>query len=191
MAYDSIDVELIFDDAEERFDKSLSSLKTELAGLRAGRANAHILDKVMVDYYGTPTPIIQMANISVPEARVLMVSVWDMSALKNVEKAIIDANIGLMPNNDGKVIRLIFPELTEERRKTLTKDVRAMAETAKIAVRNIRRDTLDELKKLKKDSVITEDEMSKYEKDIDKVVSEKIAAIDKAASEKEGEILSV
>lgn len=191
MAYDSIDVELIFDDAEERFAKSVSSLQTELAGLRAGRANSHILDKVMVDYYGTPTPIIQMANISVPEARVLMVSVWDMSALKNVEKAIIDANVGLMPNNDGKVIRLIFPELTEERRKALTKDVRAMAENAKIAVRNIRRDTLDALKKLKKDSVITEDDMSKYEKDIEKTVSEKIAAIDKAANEKEGEILSV
>lgn len=191
MAYDSIDVELIFDDAAERFDKSLSSYQTELAGLRAGRANTHILDKVLVDYYGTPTPINQMANISVPEARVLMISVWDMSALKNVEKAIIDANVGLMPNNDGKVIRLIFPELTEERRKALTKDVRAMAENAKIAVRNIRRDTLDALKKLKKDSVITEDDLSKYEKDIEKTVAEKITAIDKAASEKEGEIMSV
>ncbi len=191
MAYDLIDVELIFDDAAERFDKSLSSYQTELTSLRAGRANTHILDKVLVDYYGTPTPIIQMANISVPEARVLMISVWDMSALKNVEKAIIDANIGLMPNNDGKVIRLIFPELTEERRKTLTKDVRAMAENAKIAVRNIRRDTLDELKKLKKDSVITEDDLSKYEKDIEKTVAEKIAAIDKAAAEKEKEIMSV
>lgn len=191
MAYDELEVELIFEDASERFDKSLTAYQTELAGLRAGRANAHILDKVMVDYYGTPTPIIQMANISVPEARVLMVSVWDMSALKNVEKAIIDANVGLMPNNDGKVIRLIFPELTEERRKSLTKDVRAMAENAKIAVRNIRRDTIDSLKKLKKDSVITEDDLSKFEKEFEKTVAEKIALIDKAATEKEGEILSV
>lgn len=159
--------------------------------MRAGRANAHILDKVTVDYYGTPTPINQMANISVPEARMIVISVWDASQMKAVEKAIVDANLGIMPNNDGKVIRLVFPELTEERRRALAKDVKAAAEKTKVAVRNVRRDGIEDLRKLKKDNVISEDLLADTEKEVDKIVSAKIESIEKLQQEKETEIMSV
>ncbi len=191
MAYNNEQVELIFMENTERFEKSVSNLQNELATLRAGRANPKLLDKITIDYYGTATQLNQVANITVPEARMIVVSPWDASVLKAVEKAIIDANIGIMPNNDGKVIRLVFPELTEERRKSLAKEVKTISENAKVAVRNIRRDLIEALKKLKKDSAISEDEYTTYEKDAEKIVSSKIEAIDKIATEKEKEIMSV
>lgn len=191
MAYDVMEVELTFDDLKERSEKSINSFNAELAAMRAGRANPHILDKVVVDYYGTPTPINQMANISVPEARLLLISVWDASALKSVEKAIIAANVGIFPNNDGKVLRMVFPELNEERRRGLVKDVKTLAENTKVAIRNIRRDALDALRSFKKDSVITEDDLKNFEKDVEKSVTAYIADIDKLAADKEKEIMSI
>ncbi len=191
MNFNVEEVEMLFMESGERFEKTVANLGNELSGLRAGRANAKLLDKITVDYYGTQSPINQVANITIPEARLLVVSPWDASILKAVEKAIIDANIGIMPNNDGKVIRLVFPELTEERRRSLSKDVKSLAENAKVAIRNIRREAMDSLKKYKKDSLITEDDLSSYEKEIEKIVSQKIEAIDKMSAEKEKEIMSV
>ena len=162
-----------------------------MKSMRAGRANPHILDKVMVDYYGTPTPINNMANITVPEARLLVISVWDKSALKNVEKAILAANIGITPNNDGNVIRLIFPELTEERRKALVKELKTNAENTKVVLRNARRDAIDALKKLEKDSEITEDDLKDFTADVDKALSSEIEDVDKLTKDKEQEILAV
>lgn len=191
MAYEIEEVALIMDDFEERTAKTLSALNNDYLMMRVGRANPKILDNVTVDYYGTATPIAQMANITIPEARLLVISVWDASCLKKVEKAIIDANIGIMPNNDGKVIRLVFPEPNEERRRALVKDVRNGAEKAKVAMRNIRRDAMEELKKLKKDSIVTEDELEDLGKDIDKQIAAKTAEVDKVATAKEAEIMKV
>lgn len=191
MAYDILELEIVFEELKEKSDKTIQSFKSELSNMRAGRANAHILDKVTVDYYGTPTPINQMANISVPEARMIVISVWDASQMKAVEKAIVDANLGIMPNNDGKVIRLVFPELTEERRRVLAKEVKAAAEKTKVAVRNVRRDGIEDLRKLKKDNVISEDLLADTEKEVDKIVSAKIESIEKLQQEKETEIMSV
>lgn len=191
MNYNVEEVEMLFMESGERFEKTVANLGNELSGLRAGRANARILDKITIDYYGTQSPLHQVANITIPEARLLVVSPWDASLLKTIEKAIIDANIGIMPSNDGKVIRLVFPELTEERRRALTKDVRTLSEGAKVAIRNIRRDAMDALKKYKKDSVITEDDLSSYEKEIEKIVASKIETIEKISAEKEKEIMSV
>lgn len=191
MAYDIMEVEILFDELNEKTEKTIASYRNDLMGLRAGRANPHILDKVVVDYYGNPTALNQMTNISVPEARLLVISVWDASAVKNVEKAIINANIGLTPSSDGKIIRLVFPEITEDRRKSLVKDVKAMCEKGKVGIRNIRRDILEELKKLKKDSVVSEDELASFEKDVEKIIVLQIAAIDKVTAEKEKEIMSV
>ena len=186
-----LEVDLVFEDLNERLGKTVESYKNELISIRAGRANAHILDKIVVDYYGTPTPIKQLANITIPEARLLVISVWDASALKTVERAIIAANVGIMPNNDGKILRMVFPELTEERRKSLCKDIKNQAENSKVALRNIRRDAMDMLKKYKKDSVITEDDFTLYEKEVDKELSKNIDFIEKMFSEKEKEILTV
>ncbi|MBO8423920.1 MAG: ribosome recycling factor [Firmicutes bacterium] len=182
---------MVFDDLEERTAKTISNLRTELQSLRAGRANPHILDKVTVPYYGVDTPLNQMANITVPEARMLVINVWDQSALKAVEKAIIAANVGIFPTNDGKVLRMVFPELTEERRRSLVKDVKVAGENAKVAVRNIRRDAIDLLRGYKKDSVVTEDDLFALEKDVDKAVNAAISDIDKICSDKETEIMSV
>ena len=189
--YEVEEVALVFDDLEERAKKTVSNLQTELAGLRAGRANPHILDKVTVPYYGVDTPLNQIANITVPEARLLVINVWDQSALKNVEKAIIAANVGIFPTNDGKVLRMVFPELTEERRKQLVKDVKVLGENAKVALRNIRRDSVDALRSYKKDSVITEDDLRDYEKDVDKVIQDAISDVEKHCRDKETEIMSV
>ncbi len=186
-----LEVDLVFEDLNERLGKTVESYKNELISIRAGRANPHILDKIVVDYYGTPTPIKQLGNITIPEARLLVISVWDASALKTVERAIIAANVGIMPNNDGKVLRMVFPELTEERRKALCKDIKNQAENSKVALRNIRRDAMDFLKKYKKDSVITEDDFTIYEKEVDKELSKNIDLIDKLLGEKEKEILTV
>ncbi|MGI6136332.1 MAG: ribosome recycling factor [Christensenellales bacterium] len=191
MAYENEFIQEVFTDLELKCDKSIENYKNELALMRAGRANARILDKVTVNYYGVPTPINQMANITIPEARMLVVNVWDVSALKSVEKAIIDANVGIFPSNDGKVLRLIFPELTEERRKALVKDIRSQAETTKIAVRNIRRDQISKLRSLEKDKLLTEDELKSAEKDVDKTVSDFVQKIDDLTTEKEKEIMSV
>lgn len=191
MAYDIMEVELIFEELEERTQKTISQLQYELNMMRAGRANVHILDGITVDYYGVATPLNQVANITVPEARMIMITVWDTSIMKVVEKAIIDANIGITPNNDGKNIRLIFPEPTEERRRALVKDVKNNAEKAKVAVRNIRRDAISDIKSLEKNKVITEDFSKEYEGDVDKKANARIGEIDKIAAEKEAEILKI
>lgn len=181
----------LFDDFDTRITKSLNNLKHEFAQMKAGRANPHVLDKVVVDYYGSQTPISQMANISVPEARLLVISVWDKGALKDVERAISAANIGITPNNDGAVIRLIFPELNEERRKDLVKNIRSMSENAKVVLRNARRDINEGLKKLKKDSAISEDECATFEKDVDKQLADATTVIDNVTKDKEKEVMSV
>lgn len=189
--YDTENILELFDTYNTKCQKTLDNFKSEMLSVRAGRANPHILDKVLVDYYGTPTPINQIGNVTVAEARVLVISVWDANSLKNVEKAILSANIGLTPNNDGKVIRLIFPEITEERRRELVKQIRKQGEDSKVTLRCHRRDANDELKKLKKDSQITEDDLAAYEKDVDKELNEFIEKIDKILKDKEVEVMSV
>lgn len=191
MAYDVMEVEIVFEELEDKTQKSVNQLQSEYNLMRAGRANVHILDAITVDYYGAETPLNQVANITVPEARMIMITVWDASLIKKVEKAIIDANIGITPNNDGKNIRLIFPEPTEERRRALVKDVKNFAEKTKVAVRNIRRDAMSELKALEKNKVISEDREKDLENDVEKKVNARIAEIDKLAQAKEAEILKI
>lgn len=176
---------------EDKLDKAVSVLEEDFSAIRAGRANPHILDKVMVDYYGAMTPVTQMANVSVQEGRCLVVSPWDVSALKGIEKAIQISNIGINPTNDGKVIRLVFPELTEERRKDLVKQIRKMGEETKVAQRNVRRDAMDGLKKLKNDKSISEDEFSAGEKEVEKAVSDAVSKVESTVSAKEKEIMTV
>lgn len=176
---------------DDKLTKTISVLKEDFTGIRAGRANPHILDKVMVDYYGAPTPLNQTSNISVQEGRCLVVSPWDASLLKAIEKAIQVSNIGITPTNDGKVIRLVFPQLTEERRRDLSKQIKKMGEDAKVAQRNVRRDALEALKKLKTDKLISEDEYAAYEKDVEKSVSDGVAQIDAAVAAKDKEIMTV
>lgn len=191
MSYGIDEVDLIFDELNERFDKVMSNYRTELRAIRAGRANPHILDKIVVDYYGTPTPINNMANISVPEARLLVISAWDKSQLKNIERAILAANVGITPNNDGQVIRLVFPELTEERRRSTVKEAKGLVEEAKIVLRNARRDAIDDLKKIQKTSVITEDDLKNFTADIDKSLAKQTDEVDKLFKDKEQEILAI
>ena len=176
---------------EEKMNKTISVLQEDFSEVRAGRANPAILNKIKVDYYGTPTPINQVAGISVPEARLIVIQPWDMSLLKEIEKEILKAEIGINPNNDGKVIRLAFPELNEERRKELVKEVKKMAEDSKVSIRSIRREAMDEAKKLQKDNQMTEDELKGAEDKIQKLTDNKIAEIDKILAEKEKEIMSV
>ena len=175
----------------ERTDKTVSVLNSEYVTIRAGRANPHILDKVLVDYYGTPTPINQVGNISVSEGRCLVIAPWDASMLKVIEKQLLADNIGITPSNDGKVIRLVFPALTEERRRELSKQVKKMAEDSKVAVRNIRRDAMDALKKMKNNKELSEDEHATCEKEVDKIIAEAIDKIEKLSVEKEKDIMSV
>ncbi len=176
---------------EERMNKTLSVLEENFSEVRAGRANPAILNKISVDYYGVPTPINQVAGISVPEARLIVIQPWDASVLKDIEKAILASDIGLNPNNDGKVIRLAFPELTEERRKDLVKDIKKIAEESKVAIRAIRRDGIDEAKEMEKESLMTEDELKKAEDQIQKLTDKKIAEIDVMLDKKEKEIMSI
>lgn len=176
---------------EEKMNKTISVLQENFSEVRAGRANPAILNKIRVDYYGTPTPINQVAGISVPEARLIVIQPWDISLLKEIEKEILKAEIGINPNNDGKVIRLAFPELNEERRKELVKEVKKMAEDSKVSIRSIRREAMDEAKKLQKDNQMTEDELKGAEEKIQKLTDNKIAEIDKILAEKEKEIMSV
>ncbi|MCI6214437.1 MAG: ribosome recycling factor [Clostridium sp.] len=191
MAFGIEEVDFLFETFDEENAKTFENYKTELQGIRAGRANPHILDKVEVEYYGTMTPLNQMANVTIAEARVLVVSVWDKSALKNVEKAILAANVGITPNNDGTVIRLVFPEVTEERRRALVKDIKQGAEETKIVLRNHRRDINEELKKLKKDSTITEDDLTNFLEEVDKRLAKEIEKVDETAKKKEDEVMSV
>ena len=191
MAFGIEEVDFLFETFDEENAKTFENYKTELQGIRAGRANPHILDKVEVEYYGTMTPLNQMANVTIAEARVLVVSVWDKSALKNVEKAILAANVGITPNNDGTVIRLVFPEVTEERRRALVKDIKQGAEETKIVLRNHRRDINEELKKLKKDSTITEDDLTNFLEEVDKRLAKEIEKVDETAKRKEDEVMSV
>lgn len=176
---------------EDKMQKSLASLNEEFTSIRAGRANPHILDKIRVDYYGSPTPLQQVANISVPEARIIQIQPWEVSLIKDIEKAIMVSDLGLTPNNDGKTIRLVFPELTEERRKELSKDVKKKGENSKVAVRNIRRDANDIFKKQNKANEISEDELKNAEESIQKLTDKYIALIDKAVEEKTKEIMTV
>ena len=170
MSYENEEVEMIFIEFEEELAKAVKHYEGELSSVRAGRANPHILDKILVDYYGTPTPIQHMANVSVPEARQLLISPWDISNVKNISKAILASDLGLTPTDDGRVIRLNFPMLTEERRRDLVKQTRKLVEDTKVICRNARRDAIEQLKKLKKDGAITEDAEASYEKDVQKIL---------------------
>lgn len=176
---------------DNKMQKSFDNLLAEFGSVRAGRANPHVLDKLKVDYYGTPTGLQQVANISVPEPRMLLIQPWEANMVRVIEKAILTSDLGINPTNDGKVIRLTFPELTEERRKELAKDIKKKGESAKVAVRNIRRDANDFLKKLGKSSDISEDEVKELEEKVQKLTDKYVADIDKAVEEKSKEILTV
>lgn len=180
-----------FTNIKEKMDKTINVYNEKLSEVRAGRANPAILNKVRIDYYGTPTPINQVAGVSVPEARLIVIQPWDMSILKEIEKAIIASDIGINPNNDGKVIRLSFPELTEERRKELVKDIKKMAEEAKIAIRAVRRDGIEEAKTNQKEGNMTEDELKQAEDQIQKMTDKSVEEIDKILENKEKEVMSV
>ena len=175
---------------DEKMGKTMNNLAEEFGGIRAGRANPHVLDKLRVDYYGTPTAIQQVANVSVPEPRMIQIQPWEASMVKEIEKAILTSDLGINPTNDGKTVRLLFPELTEERRKELAKDVKKKGENAKVAIRNIRRDANDSFKKLAKEDV-SEDEIKQLEDQAQKMTDKYIADIDKAVDEKSKEIMTV
>jgi ribosome recycling factor len=176
---------------DEKMQKSYDNLMEELTSIRAGRANPHILDKIKIDYYGTPTALQQVANVNVPEPRMIQIQPWEASLIKEIEKAILTSDLGLNPNNDGKIIRLVFPELTEDRRKELAKDVKKKGENAKVAIRNIRRDANDTFKKLGKSADVSEDEIKGLEDEAQKMTDKYIAEIDKAVDNKTKEILTV
>ena len=176
---------------EEKMNKSYDSMLSDFAAIRAGRANPKVLDHIRVDYYGTPTPIQQVANVSVPEARIISIAPWDKKMLKAIEKAILTSDLGINPGNDGSTIRLVFPELTEERRKELSKDVKKKGDAAKVAVRNIRRDENETIKKMDKQGEISEDDQEDAEKDIQKMTDKMMEKIDKAIEDKTKEIMKV
>lgn len=176
---------------EDKMDKTLSNLQEEYVSIRAGRANPHILDKIQVDYYGTPSPLQSVANISVPEARMIQIQPWESSLIKEIERAIIASDLGLTPANDGKTIRLVFPELTEERRKVLAKDVKKKGDAAKVAIRNIRRDANDTFKKMEKAGEMSEDDLELANNKIQKLTDKMIEKVDKAVEVKTKEILTV
>ncbi|WP_086347401.1 ribosome recycling factor [Candidatus Enterococcus clewellii] len=177
--------------AQEKMKKAEQSLQRELGQIRAGRANASLLDRITVDYYGAPTPVNQLASITIPEARILMITPFDKNSIGDIEKALQASDIGISPTNDGTVIRLVIPQLTEERRKELTKDVKKEAENAKVAVRNVRRDAMDDLKKQQKNGDITEDELRNLEKDVQKITDDSVKNIDQITADKEKELLDV
>lgn len=176
---------------EDRMTKTLDNLDREYAGIRAGRANPHLLDKIVVDYYGTPTPLQQVGNITVPEARVIMIQPWESKMIKAIEKEIMASDLGITPSNDGRAIRLVFPELTEERRKELAKDVKKKGEAAKVAVRNIRRDANEAFKKMNKSKEISEDDLGNLEDDIQKLTDKYIKKVDAAVDAKTKEVMTV
>lgn len=176
---------------DEKMDKAIDFLMADYAGIRAGRANPHVLDKIRVDYYGTPTPLQSVGNITVPEARMIQIAPWEKSMLKEIEKAIMTSDLGINPNNDGSVIRLIFPELTEERRKDLVKDIKKKGEEAKVAIRNVRRDGNDAFKKLAKSADVSEDEIKDLEDKLQKLTDKYIKDVDKLMEDKSKEIMTV
>ena len=176
---------------QDKMEKTISVLQSEYATIRAGRANPHVLDKIKVNYYGNPTPIQQVGNISVPEARMIVIQPWERGLLKEIEKAINMSELGIHPTNDGNVIRLIYPELTEERRKELVKDIKKKGEAAKVAIRNIRRDAIDHMKKSEKAGEISEDELSDFEEKIQKVTDKSINKVEESVENKSKEILTV
>ena len=176
---------------EDKMQKSIDSVAADFASVRAGRANAAVLDRIMVDYYGSPTPIQQIAAISTPDPRTLLIQPWDTSAVKSIEKAIQNSDLGINPQNDGRSLRLAFPQLTEERRKELVKQIRKYAEGGKVAIRNIRRDAMDNFKKQEKKSEITEDEMKQVEKDLQKLTDDSCKKLDDLLAEKEKELMAV
>lgn len=180
-----------FMEYEEKLEKAINHSKTEYQSMKAGRANPHILDKVLVNYYGVQTPLNQISNIAVQDARVLAITLWDASLMKEALKAISASDIGITPNDDGKVIRLVFPALTEDRRKEMVKEVKKVSEEVKVIARNARRDILDEFKKLKKDGKISEDEQASLEKDVQKTLDKTVETIDKIAGDKEKELMQV
>lgn len=178
-------------DFQDKMEKTMNNLDEEFASIRAGRANPHLLDKLRVDYYGSPTPIQSVANVSVPEARMIQIQPWEASMVKEIEKAILTSDIGINPTNDGKVIRLVFPELTEERRKELAKDIKKKGEAAKVAIRNIRRDAMDRFKKLGKTEDISEDEIKDLEDGAQKLTDQFVKKVDQVVEAKSKEILTV
>lgn len=181
----------ILESSRERMNKTLAALEQDFGGLRAGRANPQLVERISVDYWGTPTPINQLGNLSTPEPRLLVISVWDQKAIPAIEKAIQKSDLGINPSNDGRVIRLLFPELTEERRKELVKVVRKKSEEAKVAIRNIRRDAMDQSKKQQKDNLLTEDDQKDLSEKIQKLTDDTIKEVDTRMAAKEKEILSV
>ena len=181
----------IIETAQDKMNKTIAVLNRDLGSLRAGRANPKLLDRIMVDYYGTPTPINQMGTVSSPEPRLLVISLWDASMISAAEKAIQKSDLGINPQNDGRVIRLVFPQLTEERRKDLTKQVRKYAEDSKVAVRNIRRDAVDYVKKAQKKGELTEDDQKKAEKDIQDLTDKHVKKIDEMCAKKEKELMEI
>lgn len=191
MAIEQEELDMILLENEEKMEKTLDVFKSEVIQVRAGRANPHVLDKLQVEAYGGTSPINQLGNVSVSDGQCLVISPWDKSLLKSIEKAIQLSSIGITPTNDGNVIRLVFPTLTEERRKEIVKQVKKMGEDAKVAIRNARRDVLDTLKKLKTNKDITEDQYSNYEIDVDKTTNKNVEAIDKVVADKEKEIMTV
>ncbi len=180
-----------YSEIKDKMNKTISVYSENLSEIRAGRANPAVLNKIKVDYYGVPTPISQLAGVSVPEARLIVIQPWDASVLKEIEKEILKSDIGINPNNDGKVIRLVFPELNEERRKEIVKEIKKLAEDAKVAVRSIRREAIDNFRKKQKDSEITEDELKIAEDEIQKITDSKIEEIDSILANKEKEVMSV
>ena len=191
MNYATPQIEEIFLNFELGCDKAIDYMKGEYNLMRAGRANPKLVENIRVDYYGAPTPINQMGNISIPEPRCLLITLWDKSALKDVEKAILAANIGVTPQNDGTVIRLTFPVLTEERRRDLVKQVKKLAEDTKVVLRNARRDAMDGLKKEKNAKTVSEDLIANYEEEVDKALAKQIELVDKLAKDKEADVMSV
>lgn len=184
-------VKAIIDTAKSKMEKTEAALLRELGSIRAGRANASLLDKITIDYYGAPTPVNQMAQINTPEPRMLMITPYDKGTLKDIERALLQSDLGITPTNDGQVIRLIIPQLTEERRRDLAKQVKKEAEQAKVSIRNIRRDAIDGLKKAEKAKEITEDDLRGYEKDIQELTDTATKTLDKMAAEKEKELLDI
>lgn len=191
MTFNNLQVQDAFDEYELMLSDSIDHLKTDLSAIRAGRANPQILNKIYVDYYGTQTPLTQMSNITVPEARLLQISLWDASMIKAVVKAINESDIGITPTDDGKVIRLVFPQLTEERRRDLSKQVHKIGEEYKVALRNARRDVLDKIKAFKKDNLITEDDVDTYSKEVQKILDKNVADVDAIVKNKDAEVFEV
>jgi ribosome recycling factor len=191
MIFNNPQVQDAFDEYELTLADSIEHLKIDLGAIRAGRANPQILNKVYVDYYGTQTPLSQMSNITVPEARLLQISLWDTSMIKAVVKAINESDIGITPTDDGKVIRLVFPQLTEERRRDLSKQVHKIGEEYKVALRNARRDILDKIKAFKKDNLITEDDVDSYGKEVQKILDKNVAEVDVIIKKKDAEVFEV